>query len=566
MKLRTCLTTLAILCSTNSLSNDVIYINGNVYTINEQQPWAEGFVVEDGKFVKVGTTKALKEIADDKSTIIDLEGQFVMPGLIDDHIHPDMVAESIMNVMSEYNTSYEEFGNRIKQYMKDNPDSEWVFGGPINWLSDDNGNIDVFNQPSNASILDKFVSDRPAFFWDIGAHAALVNTKALELLGVDKNTPDPVGGVYVRDKDGNATGVLRENTATLAWEKFILKNRPSNEAIAYQGLKPAFDMVNSYGITSISDVWARAWILDGYRILSEKNALNVRIFAYIADPIEWQSQWMKDIATEAIENIDSYNTDRLTVAGVKFVLDGSAGGQTAVMVDPFEGTDNHGYWRDDPDYFLEKIEQYDKLGLTVKIHAVGDGAIRKGLEGIGNTRKNGSKLRHSIAHTVFVNPADKKLFKQHDVVAEFSPYFWYRGPHTQMIEPDVGAKRLSWVFPFRSLVEKKVHISVGSDWPVSATPNPWPAIESMITRKQPGGEGEGLAEQESISLKAALKAYTIGGAYAQYQENHIGSIEVGKYADFIITNQNPFKVPATAIHKTRVLSTVIEGKEVFRAQ
>ncbi|MDC5807182.1 amidohydrolase [Vibrio europaeus] len=565
MSLKTSLSTIALLVSASVNAADEVYVNGQVYTVNENQPWAEAFAVEGGKFVQVGNTNEIKKMMNSSTKLIDLQGQFVMPGMIDDHIHPGFGAEMVMNVGTEYAMTYEQFGQKIGQFRKNNPDTKWVYGGPLNWLSDDNGLIEVFNQPSNKSILDKFVSDKPAFFWDVGGHAALVNSKALEMLNITKDTPDPKGGVYVRDANGDLTGVLRENAATIVWESFLV-DRPSNKEFAYNGLKPVFDVMNSFGVTSISDVWAREWILRSYGILSKNDALNVRIFAYIADPIEWKSKWMQELATKAIQNYQSYNTDRVTVSGVKFVLDGSAGGQTAVMVDPFEGTDNRGYWRDDPDYFIEKIAEYDKKGLTVKVHAVGDGAIRKALEGIGNTRQNGSELRHSVAHTVFVNPADKKLFKQYEAVAEFSPYFWYPGPHTEMIKGDVGEKRLSWVFPFRSLVDKGVHVSVGSDWPVAASPNPWPAIESMMTRKQPGGEGSTLAHQEAISLKAALKAYTLGGAYAQYQEHNLGSIESGKLADFIVTNQNPFEVSPTEIHKTQVLSTVLGGEEVYRAQ
>lgn len=565
MSLRFSLSALALLVSAAAISADEVYVNGNVYTVNSDQPWAEAFAVEDGKFTRVGSNQEIRKLADAKTKVVDLKGRFVMPGMIDDHIHPGFGAEMMMNVATEYSTTYQDFSAKITQFRQDNPDTKWIYGGPINWLSDDNGMIDVFNQPSNKSTLDQLVDDKPAFFWDIGGHAALVNSKALELLNITKDTPDPEGGVYVRDANGELTGVLRENAATIVWEAFQL-DRPSNEEIANHGIKPIFDFVNSYGITSIADAGASEWVLQAYGILSKQDALNVRVFAYISDPIEWQSEPMKKLAQQAISNYQQFNSERVNVSGVKFLLDGSAGGQTAVMVDPFEGTDNKGYWRNDPDYFIKMFEQYDKRGLTVKVHAVGDGAIRKALQGIGNSKKQGSKLRHSIAHTVFVNPADKKLFKQYDVVAEFSPFFWYPGPHSEMIKADVGVKRLSWVFPFRSLVDKDVHVSVGSDWPVSASPNPWPAIESMMTRKKPGGEGGTLAEQEAISLKAALKAYTLGGAYAQYQDDKLGSIETGKLADFIVTNQNPFSVSPTDIHKTQVLSTVIGGKEVYRAQ
>ncbi|MDC5815963.1 amidohydrolase family protein [Vibrio europaeus] len=210
MSLKTSLSTIALLVSASVNAADEVYVNGQVYTVNENQPWAEAFAVEGGKFVQVGNTNEIKKLMNSSTKLIDLQGQFVMPGMIDDHIHPGFGAEMVMNVGTEYAMTYEQFGEKIGQFRKNNPDTKWVYGGPLNWLSDDNGLIEVFNQPSNKSILDKFVSDKPAFFWDVGGHAALVNSKALEMLNITKDTPDPKGGVYVRDANGDLTGVLRE--------------------------------------------------------------------------------------------------------------------------------------------------------------------------------------------------------------------------------------------------------------------------------------------------------------------------------------------------------------------
>ncbi len=543
---------------------DTIYTNGKVYTVDAEQPWAEAFAIKDGKFHAVGKSADIKKLKTPKTKVIDLKGQFVMPGMVEDHIHPDMLAENRMNVeISSPDMTYEEFGETIQRFVSENPNTKWVFGGPMNWLKDHAANIDVWNKPSHYKTLDKFVNDRPAFFWDLGAHAALVNSFAMEKYGIKKGNKAPVGGSWDVDADGNPTGVLRETAANAIWEEF-LKERPSPEEQAKRGFAPVFAEISKYGFTSISDVWARPWNVDAYKVLDKKGKLPVRVTVYATDPVDWVSPSLQKMSSDFIAQGPTRFSSKINFIGVKFVMDGSAGGQTAVMKQPFLGTDNHGFWRNDPDYFKKKIVEYDKLGLTVRAHAVGDQAISTVLDGIELTRKNGSKLRHSVSHTVFVNPEDIDRFKELDASADVSPYFWMPDPAIETIRADVGNERLDWIFPFRSLLNRGVHMSTGSDAPV-APMDPWKPLEGMITRQLPGGVGTPVnAKEQAIDLPSAIYIYTMGGAYNQYKENEIGSITGGKYADFIVLNQNLFEIKPTEIHKTKVLITALDGKVVYR--
>lgn len=545
---------------------DTIYINGKVWTVDQRQAWAEGFAVAGDRFLAVGSSKNMMKYKGKKTKVVDLKGQFVMPGMIEDHVHPDMVAENLMNVNVTEGMTYDDFKAAIQKFLKENPDTKWVFGGPLNWLQDKGADIVGWEGiPSHKNILDDIVTDRPAFFWDVGAHAALVNSKAMEKYNVKKGAPIPKGGSWDEDANGNLTGVLRETAANAIWEEF-LKDRENPEQQALRGFGPAIDELTKQGFTSITDVWARPWNIHSYKYLEEKGQLNARVTMYLTDPVDWTSQWIQDMTKETIANYKNLSTEMIDVMGIKFVMDGSAGGQTAMMVDPFEGTDNHGFWRNDPDYFKKMIVEYDKMGLTVRAHAVGDQAIRTVLDGIESTRDKGSKLRHSVSHTVFVNPADIKRFKQLDVVAEMSPYFWMDGPHVAAIEADVGKERLEWLFPFNQFIERGVMMSAGSDWPVSS-PWGWGALESMITRLAPGQkQGNPMNAKEGISVEAAIEIFTMGGAYAQYKEDDIGSIQGGKYADFIILNQNLLEVPVGDIHKTEVQKTFLGGKEIYSAK
>jgi predicted amidohydrolase YtcJ len=549
---------------TQAIQADSIYLNAKVYTVDKQQPWAEAFAVKGGKFLDVGKQADIKQLQGDNTQVIDLQGQLVLPGLIDDHIHPDMAVETHFAVaINPEGTTFEEFQQLIKDYAAANPDEEWIFGGNLDYLMDNNEPIAIWGVPSNKAILDELIPDRPAYFWDVGGHAGLVNSKALELLGITKDTPDPVGGEYIRDENGELTGVLRETGAHVVWEEY-LKTRPSVEEIAHQRIKPVLGYLNSLGFTSITDIWAREWFLQSYKRLNEDNALTMRMAVYVTDPADWVSPWMKELAMKPINDPASYSSGNVDVLGVKFVLDGAAAGQTAAMVDPYEGSDDYrGPWRNDPVEFAEKLLAYDKKGLTVRAHGAGDAAIRVTLDAIERARKeNNSTLRHGVAHTAILNPADIQRFKELNVTAESSPVFWYYQPAVEVIRNDIGP-RLNWLFPLRDIVDSEANYSFGSDWQVSA-PHPFHAMETLITRRAPGvTEGPALNTAQSINLEEALYGYTMGGAYSRYKENELGSITTGKLADFIVVDQDIFNVPVHTIHKTQVLRTVMGGNEVF---
>jgi len=554
------------LINTHNAKADTVYINGTVYTQDAEQSVAQAFAVTNGKFQAVGSTAEIKSLIGKNTAIVELSNQFVMPGLIDEHIHPDMAAENFMGINVNDTMTWQQMSDVIVKRAQQYTDKGWLIGGAIHWL-------DVAGKPmlgtdvaSHFSTLDKLVNDRPVMLWDVGGHALLLNSYAIKLLKLTKDSKVPEGGVFDRDNNGELTGVFREIAGNVIYEQ-ALAGLPKGKVLIEKGVKPIFKQLNAFGITAISDAWARYYMLDAYKEMAEKNELTVRINAYVSDPIEWTDKVWKDKAQWAIDNTQFYHVgDWLKADSVKFALDGSAGGQTIIMVEPYEGTtDVHGGpWRNDPDYFAEKFAEFDKKGLTMKVHAVGSQSIRTALDAIEKARKAGSVLRHNIAHTVFVHPDDKARFAKLDVGAEFSPHFWYPVAGWEMIREELGERRLNWAFPFNSIKQQGVHISVGSDWPVAASPNPFLELETMITRQKPGGGSTTLPdENERISLKDAIEVFTMGGAYAQNRDHLIGSIESGKLADFIVVDQNLFSISPQKIHKTKVLKTVVGGKTVF---
>ena len=551
-------------------SADLIYLKGKVYTSNSQQQWAQAFAVTGDKFVAVGSNAEIQALRGPNTQVVDLRGHLVMPGLIDSHIHPDMAAENYFNVqVDELSTTYKEFKALVLKDIKKNPEKKWVFGGNLDYLWDDpKKHIRMFDMPSHKSIIDDIVSDKPAYFWEASGHAALVNSKALEVCGITKDTPDPVGGHYVKDENGELTGVLREKAATVVWEKF-LENHPPIEYIGDKHMKPVFSYLNSFGLTSVCDVWARDYFLESYNYLDRKDELSVRLVVYINDEIDFVSQERKDAQTRAINTIEKYNTKQVSVLGVKFILDGAAAGQTAMLVDPYVGTkDYRGPWRVLPEVYKEKLFKYDAMGLSVSAHCAGDAAARLVLDSVEELRKkpgnNVKKLRHCIAHTALLQPEDVPRIAELDVICDFSPVFWYNSPATKVFEKDIGQERVDALFPVREVMETGARCSIGTDWVVTPI-DPWIAMETVVTRRGPGiTSGPSLnAKDHAITLEDAVHLYTMGSAYNQHMENEIGSIEKGKFADFIVTDQNIFDVPIHEVHKTKVLSTVLGGKDVF---
>jgi predicted amidohydrolase YtcJ len=563
--------TFAVSCSASlaveNKSADVIYTNARIYTVNRAQPWANAMAIKGNRIVAVGDASVVKAYRGKQTRIEDLTGKLVLPGLVEEHVHPDMASENLVNInLQPSEMSWQEQQQGIVDYAKSHPGEDWLMGGMINWLNDNGNNIDGTDSPSHFSTLDALVPDRPLMMWDVGGHAVLLNKAGLTQLGITASTPNPAGGVIVKDSDGQPTGVLRETAANMAYER-ALDGQPRGRELIESGLKPVLKRLSEFGITSISDSWGRDYMVKAYREMALANELPVRIKVYVSDPLEWvDEQWRKG-AQSIIDNHEDYRVGNwLRADGVKFVLDGSAGGQTLIMVEPYEGTtDQHGGpWRNDPEEFAKKLLEYDARGLTVKAHAVGSQTIRTVLDAMEAVRARGSKQRHSVAHTVFVHPDDRDRFKTLDVIAEFSPYFWYPTPSWDMLRHELGERRLEWVFPFKTFTDMGVKVSVGSDWPVVDSPNPFPAIETMISRQLPGGsEVTGPGAAQRVSLQTAIHALTMGGAYAQGREHLIGSLEAGKLADFIVLDQNLFEIDVQAIHKTRVLKTVVDGRTVF---
>ncbi|MGI9327383.1 MAG: amidohydrolase [Pseudomonadales bacterium] len=535
-----------------------VYINGEIYTLNAKQPWAAGLAVTDGRLVGVGSNEAVLAEVGPNTEVVDLGGRFVMPGLQDAHVHTQMIAEFNQNLSTDPDRSWQEIAEAIRQYAADNADKDWILGGNLPWLTHHIGdNADV---PAHFSTLDELVSDQAIALWDVGGHAMLANSRALELAGIAAETPDPVGGTIERDASGQPTGVLRELATSL-----IVESATALSVDQYaEGMAKALSQLSAFGITSINEVWTFPTTLKALKQLADDDALHMRVVVSLAHPVEFVTPEAKQAAREVIERRVDFESELLQVRYVKFVLDGSAGGQTLVLIDPYIGTDFTGELRNPAEVVMAEVARLQGEGIGSVIHAVGDGAVRLALDAVEKAvEDHGNGVRQVISHTVFVNPEDLARFKKLGVIAEFSPYFWHPNEGAEILREELGEHRLNWAFPMRAIVDDGNHVSAGSDWPVVFDPNPFPAIETMVTRERPGGSEEAFGRQHGIKLEEALQMFTLGSAYELYQEDSTGSLEAGKHADFIVLDRNLLKVPIREVHATRVLQTVLGGEVIY---
>ncbi len=538
-----------------SLIADAVYFNGRVYTVEDDNEWASALAVADGKIIAVGNKADVMALAGVNTQKTDLAGRMLMPGIHDTHIHPMEAGIQATLECGFLSNDLDEVLDILKGCIADTPKGEWVRGGQWNDLL-------LVDQGHPKKILDKIAPDHPVFLMDWSVHNAWVNSKALELFGIDNDTPDPDGGVIVKDPEtGEPTGLLFDNAAY---------NRRFDMP-AYSAEQSATAMADSvakilpYGITTIRDAIVTDAEIEAYQELVKRNALPLRV----KTSLSWGSSWAKSRETELalIDRRDQYRSDHLNPDFAKIMLDGIPPTLTAAMLEPYPANDKFpadykGKMMFSADELNAGVTALDAKGLTVKIHATGDGSARAALDAIEAARKaNGdSGLIHEVSHAELIDPADMPRFKALNVAAEMCPILWH---------PIAGLDWRLWtgdrlpIWPVRSLLENGALVTYGSDWPVVPTPNPWPGIEAMVTREDPYDMVAGSEyPEEAVDLKSAIQIFTRNGAVANKVGESSGTLRVGKDADFIVLNQNIFEVPIKQVGDTNVLASFIGGELV----
>lgn len=538
---------------------DVIYHNGKIYTVNKAQPWADGVAIKDGKFLKVGFASEMKEVTGDNTKMIDLKGRFVMPGLHDLHLHLEgfynakMMEGKTLRYTGE-EKSIAELQAKLKNYADKNPDLKVLFAEQLPQA--------LFpNLSPTRAFIDEVVPDRPVVMLSDSEHEAMLNTKALQMEGITRDTPTPFGGEIIKDDQGEPTGWLKEKAAGMwGWSHLPALSREQHK----EGMLTVLEYLNSLGITTVKHQHTKNHWAQGIKDVDTEGDLNMRIGLSwtFRGPLEPSSLEEQD---EAIQKRQQFASDLINPNFVKLSVDGNTG-TTGLVVDPYLETKDHGIAFYQLEQLIEDVARFDAMGLGITAHSNADGAVRQFLDALEETKRRNGELkgRHQVAHAILVHPDDLPRFSQLDATAEFSPIFWIPSPISAALSGQLGPERMAHLFPMKSLQENGGRFVIASDGPLFWQ-EPMVAIEVAVTRQKPGGSKEKLAPVEAIDLETVIRAYTINGAFLMGHEESVGSIEQGKVADMIILDKNLFEIPVTEIGKTKVLQTIFNGSLIYDA-
>lgn len=545
----------------NSTVADLIIHNARVYTIAEPE-WADAIAVKGDRIIFVGDSDEAKQLVGANSRVVDLNGAMLMPGINDAHLHPVIGAMKVLFQCNfPFSAKLAEIQETVAQCASTS-EREWITGGQ--WDSDFFLTNDV---PSPRAALDKVSGDKAVFLSADSGHDAWLNSKALKIAGITRDTKDPEGGTIVRDEQGEPNGLLLEKAQYLVQSKLP----PHTEEEYVRGAYKLMEIANGFGVTGMKDASADESDIRALATLAGKGALSAHMaMAINVSKDNWSAQ---GFSVNDIGRIrDQYATKNLDTRFAKIFLDGvPTSSRTASMLADYlpanEGDETHS---GDLHFKLSELTDMlialDSAGYTVKVHTAGDGSVRVALDALEQLRKvNGqSGLRHELAHAGYIAANDIPRFSQLNVVADFSPFLWHPSPIIDSIIGAVGPRALEY-WPTVDLLASDAAILAGSDWPSAvASMNPWYGIEALVTRADPNGLHKGqLWQRQAVSLEQALKIFTLDGARALRLDHDTGSIEVGKLADFIVLSDNLFEGEPATIGDTEVINTVFGGNIVF---
>ncbi|MFE4725292.1 amidohydrolase [Microbacterium sp. NPDC056736] len=544
---------------------DLVFTGGPVFTANTVRSRASAVAVRAGRIVAVGGDD-VRELVGPSTELVDLRGRMLIPGFQDAHVHPVWGGLDMLRCdLSELGTAAE-YLEAIAGYVADHASDEWILGGGWQMSAFPGGT-------PTAAALDAVTGERPAFFPNRDGHGAWVNSAALRLAGIDRETPDPADGRIERDADGTPSGTLHEGAMALV--NRLLPEEPLERLTDALLLGQRY--LHSFGITAWQDA-----IVGSYGDAGDPGPAYLRaaadgtLTARVVGAIWWdRTQGLEQIPS-ILERRDRYRAGRFAATSVKVMQDGVAENFTAAMLEPY--CDGHGHFTDnsgisfvDPAVLAEAVPILDAEGFQVHFHAIGDRAVRECLDAVERAiALNGrSDNRHHIAHIQVVHPEDVPRFRELGVAANMqSLWATYEPQMVELTLPFLGEPRSAWQYPFGDLLRAGAVLAAGSDWSVS-TPDPMAAIHTAVNRTAAPGHEEGeydaFLPEQAIDLATSLTAYTAGSAWVNHLDDVTGTIEVGKLADLVVLDRDPFAGPAEEIGATHALQTFVEGERVFAA-
>ncbi len=531
-------------CAPDQPAATLAITGARIWTGDDAQPWAEAMAVDGERILAVGSDADIAPFLTSSTERID-GGALVVPGFIDTHVHFLDGGEALESVQLRDVTSREQFRQRFADYVETIEAGEWILGGA--WDHEAWG-----GELPTREWIDDLTRDNPVWVFRLDGHMALANSLALSAAGVDADTPDIPGGEIVRDANGRPTGLLKDN----AMNPVFAAVPPPPDARRDRQLRAALGYLASNGVTTVHDMGSFD-NLAVFRRAHARDALTVRIYAAV--PL---AQWQQ-LAADVGRN--GRGDEMLTTGVLKGFMDGSLGSHTAAMLEPFsDAPDDRGMLINTVDDMRTWVTGADAAGLHVAVHAIGDSAIRDLLDiFLDAADTNGPRdRRFRMEHAQHIHPDDLPRFAAQQVIASMQPY--HAIDDGRWAERVIGPERSATTYAFRSLIDDGARVAFGSDWYV-APASVIEGIHAAVTRRTlDGAHPNGWVPQQKITVEEALRAYTVAGAYASYDEDNRGRLKAGMLADFVVLDRDLTTVGIDDIRGTRVLRTVVGGRTVFQ--
>ena len=528
---------------------DLIVTNAKIWTVDKQRPTAEAVAVIGQRIVGVGSSAEIDRWRGPETKVIDAAGKLLLPGFNDAHVHFIDGGMQLDQVQLNDATSLQEFSRRIAAQAKKTPKGEWVLGG--DW---DESKWTPYQLPTKDAI-DAVTPNTPVLVDRYDGHAALANSLAMKLAGVTAKTPEPAGGVIVRDPQGNPTGIFKDAAVALIAKAVP----PLSHERRLRAVRRAMELAASVGVTSVQHMNPEYAEVAAYSELADRGELITRIYAAPLEP-GWQDQAKLGIR-------HAWGSPLLRLGALKGYADGSLGSSTAYMSQPFsDDPRNRGILSDEmhpPEKMRQRLMSADAAGLQICVHAIGDRAISMVLDMYADIVKaHGDRdQRFRIEHAQHMAAKDFDRFAKLKVIASMQPY--HAIDDGRWAEARIGHDRASRSYAWRTFLDHGVRLAFGTDWNVAPL-NPMLSIYAAVTRATLDGKHpEGWFPEQKLTVAESVEAYTMGSAFAEFQEKEKGSITPGKLADMVILSDDIFTIRPEAIRNVKVETTILGGKIIY---
>ncbi|MBO6901196.1 MAG: amidohydrolase [Rhizobiaceae bacterium] len=545
---------------------DLIVRNGRIYTVDDKRSWASAMAVRGGRILAVGDNAAVDPHKASDTRELDLQGRMAMPGIVDVHNHLMLGGQAeLFELRFSSLSSPEEIFAKVREAAENSPEGKWIIGQQ--WGSD---MWPELNTVKALAALDEASLGRPVMLRDDTYHNRWVNSEAMRITGLTADSPDPDQGGLGRDAEtGALTGMMIEAASGLV-ERAIVNSGHYTPEMDRAAIARSVATLNSYGVTAFLDAAAMQPVIAALKGLDDRGQLTA--WAAAALPV-MEPSFMFGIAGEELFALrEGYRSAHVKPDFAKVFLDGVPGARTAAFHEPYTknpilGCCFRGTTLATVPELVRWVGRCEELDIAVKIHCAGDAAVTQALDAIDVVRSfNGpTNLTHHIAHASYIAPDDIKRFAELGVAADLSPFLWYPTSFLEGHKQTMGVDRATRFWPNQDLLQAGALMAAGSDWPVIPNPDPWNGMEGLVTRQNPSGDfpGEALWPEQALDIATVLEIFTINPAKVMGLDGTVGSLEIGKSADFIVLDRNVLEVPSDEIADTNVLQTYFEGRLVY---